>query len=778
MRSDKHEHEFSRLLRSLRLAAGLTQEELADRAGLSVGAVASMERGITRRPYRSSLTRLCDALQLADARRQDLIRLARTGQEWAAAEGLLPAAGAARKARQPIVPRQLPPAAPDFAGREAQLQSLHALLTGGTSAEPRGTVVAVIDGTAGVGKTTLAVHWAHRVARSFPDGQLYLNLNGFGPAGGPLRPADALGMLLEALHVPSARLPVTLAGRTSLWRSAVAGRQLLVVLDNARNEDQVRPLLPGGADCVVVVTSRSRLTGLVALEGARSITLGVLSQSEARQLVAARVGPECAAADPVATDRLIGACARLPLALAIATALVATRPGRSVDTVARELADAACDLGALDAGEASASLRAVFAWSYKALTPPAARMFCLLAEHRGPDISVAAAASLAGIPAGQAAAAVTELARANLVSEYSNGRFGFHDLLRHFAARQLGELHSTEERRAAGRRMLDHYTRTATAAAQAITPERNLQVPGPPVLGALPERFDSQDEAFAWLRAEHAVLMRAIGYAADIGADDYAWRLPLALTDFHDRAGYWHDWAACQQIALSAAARLGDIAAQSNAHRYLGRACFYIQQQDALHHMNCSVQLRHQIGPPAMEAGIHIDIARLHEQRGNINEALRSAQQALGLYQAAQHRIGEAYALNAVGYFHALAGHYPDALRFCSQSLSLATETRDRRAEAEAWESLGVIHQRTGDPSQAIACYQRSLRLHRDLADRYLTTKLLTRLGDAYQATGDSNAATSVRIEALAILDDLGHPDADQVRADLTSSRRSRAETS
>ncbi len=694
--------------------------------------------------------------------------MARTGHEWAAAQGL-PVAGEARQAPQLIVPRQLPPAAPHFAGRGAQLRTLHATLEVGTDTEPHGTVVAVIDGTAGSGKTTLAVHWAHQVAGSFPDGQLYLNLNGFGPAGRPLRPADALGTLLEALQVPSARLPVSLAGRTSLWRSVMAGRQVVVVLDNARDEDQVRPLLPGGSGCVVVVTSRSRLTGLVALEGARSITLGVLSQTEARQLVAARLGAECAAADPDATDRLIGACARLPLALAIATALVATRPGRSVDTVARELADASCGLEALDAGEAPASLRAVFAWSYNALTPPAARMFCLLAEHQGPDISVAAAASLAGVPAVRAAAAVTELARANLVTEYRNGRFGFHDLLRHFAARQLGVQHSTAERSAAGRRMLDHYTRTATAAAQAITPERDLRIPGPRVLGTRPERFDSQDEAFAWLGAEHAVLMRAIGYAAATGADDYAWRLPLALTDFHDRAGYWHDWAAGQQIALAAADRLGDIAAQSNAHRYLGRASFMIQQHDnALHHLTRSVQLRHQIGPPAVEAGIHIDISRLHEQRGDADQARQSAQQALSLYQAARHRIGEAHALNAVGFFHALAGDHADALRFCSQALSTATQTSDRRAEAQAWESLGFIHQHTGDPSQAIACYERSLRLHRDLADRYLTTKLLTRLGDAHQATGDIKAATRVRVEALAILDDLGHPDARQVRASLT----------
>jgi DNA-binding SARP family transcriptional activator/tetratricopeptide (TPR) repeat protein len=660
--------------------------------------------------------------------------------------------------------RQLPLAVPRFVGRAAELRELDGL----PDAALQGPVVAVIDGTAGAGKTTLAVHWAHLAAGSFPDGQVYLNLNGFGPAGGPLAPMEALGTLLEALQVPVARMPVSLAGRIGLWRSELAGRRLLIVLDNARDEDQVRPLLPGSADCVVLVTSRSRLTGLVALEGARPLTLGVLSQSEARQLVAARLGAGCVAADPVATDRLIDACARLPLALAIASALISTRPPGSLETVSRELAGTGGALDALDAGDAPASLRAVFAWSYQALTPPAARLFCLLAEHRGPDISVAAAASLAGIPASEAAAALAQLARANLVSGQHHGRFGFHDLLRQFAAAQLSELHADGERRAAGDRMLDHYTRTATGAAMAITPERTLQVAGQPVQGVVPERIERQDEAFAWLRAEHAVLMRAIGYAADNGADEHAWQLALALTDFHDRAGYWHDWAACQRTALTAAEQLEDIEAQSSAHRYLGRASFLIGQHDeALYHLTRSVQLRQEIGQPAAEAGIHIDICRLHEHRGEVDRALRSAGQALKLYRAAGHRVGEAHALNAVGFYYALAGRHDDARRLCSQALKIATETMNRRAEAQAWQSLGLIHQQTGDPGQAIACYQRALTLHRELADRYFTTKLLTHLGDAHQAAGDVDAARHAWEEALTILDDLGHADADQVRAKL-----------
>jgi tetratricopeptide (TPR) repeat protein len=262
--------------------------------------------------------------------------------------------------------------------------------------------------------------------------------------------------------------------------------------------------------------------------------------------------------------------------------------------------------------------------------------------------------------------------------------------------------------------------------------------------------------------------MRAVGHAAAVGADDFAWRLPLALTDFHDRAGYWHDWASCQQIALAAAERLGDIAAQSNAHRYLGRASFLIQRHDdALDHLTRSVRLRHQIGPPAAEAGIYIDLCRLHEQRGNPDKALQSAEQALGLYQTAQHRIGQAHALNAVGFYQALLFRYPEALRHCEQAVSLATEIGDSRAQAQALESLGFIHQRTGRPSQAVTCYQQSLALHRELADRYHIAKLLRLRGDAHQAIGNLGAARTAWREALTILDDLRHSDAQQVRARL-----------
>jgi tetratricopeptide (TPR) repeat protein/transcriptional regulator with XRE-family HTH domain len=758
---------FGLMLRHHRQCAGLTQEELGRRAGLTSRAIGDMERGRSRRPYPRSVRMLADALALEARPRAELLLAATvTPAEWAAAgndsdharQGLAPLSSSLPS------PRQLPRFNAYFCGRQAELKALSAQVEAGNPA-----CVTLITGPAGVGKTALALCWAHQAAGSFPDGQLYVDLRGFDPADQPVSPSQAIRWFLDALNVPQERIPADLQAQTGLYRSLLADRTILIVLDNAADATQVRPLIPGGERCMTVITSRSSLPGLVASDASCALRLGMLSGAEAWELLALRLGTERLVAESASAARLISICAGLPLALAVTAALAASHAERSLAELAAELTSAESRLDALATGDPTTDLRAVLHASFKALSDATARAFCLLSEHPGPDMTGAAVASLAGVTLGQAAAALAELTQANLVTEPVPGRYGFHDLLRQFAARQLRELHSADERRAVGQRMLDHYDRTATAAALAITPERNLQVSGQPVPGVQPERIASQEEAFAWLMSEHAVLMRVIAYATDTGADDYAWRIPLSLTDFHDRAGYWHDWAACQRIALAAAERLGDVAAQSNAHRYLGRASFYIQPENALHHMTRSVRLRQQIGPPAAEAGIHIDIARLHEQRGNLTKAMKSALRALSLYQSAQHRVGEAYALNAVGFYHALAGQYADALRFCSQALSLATKTSDRRAQAEAWESLGVIHQHTSEAGQAISCYQRSLALHRQLADRYLTTKLLTHLGDAHQAAGDTDAASNSWIEALAILDDLGHPDADQVRAKLAS---------
>jgi DNA-binding SARP family transcriptional activator/tetratricopeptide (TPR) repeat protein len=668
----------------------------------------------------------------------------------------------------PPAPRHLPPPVLNFAGRAAELAQLTGLLR--QKAALGGTTVAVIGGQAGVGKTTLAVHWAHQVANSFPDGQLYLNLNGFGPAGPPLAEADAVSSVLEALAVPAARVPASLAGRIRLYRTLLAERRVLIVLDNAKDADQVRPLLPGGAGCLVVVTSRSPLTSLVALEGASALMLDVLSEPDARQLVAQRLGAARTPADHVATDQLITACARLPLALAIATALVATRSWPSLATIAATLANPDRRLDTLTAGDQAADLRAVFDWSYQALTGPAARLFRLLAEHPGPDISVAAAASLVGLSRVQARESLAELAGLHLLSETSCARFAFHDLLRLYASEQLRALDSQTERQAAAERMLDHYLVTAANAARAISPTRDQLDLGSPAAGAQPEELTGEMEATAWLKAEHQVIMRMITYAAQAGFDTHAWQLPWALTDFLERRGHWHDYAASQRIALSSAVRLGDLAAQAHAHRYIGRACWQLQDLDlALDHLGQALELRRRLAEPTGEAGVSIDLCRVHEQRGRPDEALRCAQRGLSLYRSAQHRLGEAAALNSVGWYNAQLGTYTEAIRCCTSALELARQLGYRAAEGNSWHSLGYIHQQTGDLGQAAGSYRRAIDIFRQLSDRHSEATALIDLGQVSLAMSDLAATRRSWRQALAILDALDHPDGDQLRAHLAA---------
>ncbi|HLN71171.1 MAG TPA: BTAD domain-containing putative transcriptional regulator, partial [Streptosporangiaceae bacterium] len=368
-----------------------------------------------------------------------------------------PGRGDPAAARGHVVPRHLPAATRHFTGRAEALKALAAL----AAEASHGTVISVIDGTAGVGKTSLALHFAHQVAERFPDGQLYVNLRGFDPAGPPMAPVEAIRLFLDALAVPAARIPAGLDAQAGLYRSLLAGQRMLVLLDNARDVDQVRPLLPAGPGCLVIVTSRSQLTSLVAAEGAAPLTLGVLTEAEARELLSRCLGPERVAGEPSAASEVIQLCARLPLALSIAAARTASQPGLSLAALTADLRDARGRLDALDAGHAAANVRAVLSWSYDQLDAPAARLFRLLGLHPGPDISAAAAASLAALPLDEGRRRLGELTRAHLLAEHPGGRFWCHDLLRAYAAELTQSADSEAERRAATGRMLDHYLHTA-----------------------------------------------------------------------------------------------------------------------------------------------------------------------------------------------------------------------------------------------------------------------------------------------------------------------------
>ena len=362
------------------------------------------------------------------------------------------------------VPAQLPAAVAAFAGRDAELASLDAILPGAAAAHT--VVSSAISGTAGVGKTALALHWAHRVRERFPDGQLYVNLRGFDPGEPPMDPDQALRGFIAAFGVPPERVPDGLEAKAGLYRSLLNGKRVLVVLDNARDTEQVRPLLPGSPGCLALVTSRNQLTSLIAAEGAYPLSLGLLTVPEAHDLLARRLGVRRVATQPQATAEIIQSCARLPLALTIAAARAAAKPGFPLAAIAAELRESAALLDPFDGGELAAAVRAVFACSYRALSTPAARVFRLLGLHPGRVITVAAAASLTAVPARTAVRLLAELARAHLLIEYGSGRYAFHDLLRAYAAEQARTHDAPDVRDDAVGRVIDHFLQTAYAGAK------------------------------------------------------------------------------------------------------------------------------------------------------------------------------------------------------------------------------------------------------------------------------------------------------------------------
>jgi hypothetical protein len=439
------------------------------------------------------------------------------------APGIHHDAGSATVRERPAplpVPAQLPLQPRGFIGRAAELARLDGLLAA-RAESPTATVVCALSGTAGVGKTTLAVHWAHRVADQFPDGQLYVDLRGFGPGGAPVEPEAAIRGFLDALAVPVERVPADQDAQAALYRSVLAGRRMLVVLDNARDTAQVRPLLPGSSTTMVLVTSRDKLAGLVAGVGAAPLVLDVLSTAEAKELVAARVDAGRVEAAPDAVTDIVALCARLPLTLAIAAGRAASRPALPLDALAAELRDAHHRLDAFDTGDAGTDVRGVFSWSYQRLGPDAARLFRLLGLHPGRDLTVAAAASLFGVAPRLVRPLVAELTRASLLTELTIGRYTCHDLLRAYAVELASMVDLADDRRAAVTRLLDGYVAAARNAMDALSPADPAESNGrrrlPASASASAEQFRSPAEARAWLDAELPNLLALATHAAREG---------------------------------------------------------------------------------------------------------------------------------------------------------------------------------------------------------------------------------------------------------------------
>ena len=794
---------FAGLLRQLRAEAGLTREELAAAAGLGLRTVSDLERGAHRTAHQDTARVLADALGLAGPARGLFVAAARGQAEAAqvlAARAEAPAALAAMVTSAPgppaaSVPRELPADVGTFTGRAVELAELDLLLPGAAErqAQPTGPVViAVVSGTAGVGKTALAVRWAHRVADAFPDGQLYVNLRGYDPDE-PVTPGEALAGFLQALGVPSFDIPLGETGQAARYRSLLAGRRLLVVLDNAASEEQVRPLLPGSGPVMVVVTSRDALAGLVAREGARRLDLDLLPAEDAVALLHSLVGAP-AGIDPGAAERLAEQCARLPLALRVAAELAAARPDTPLAELAAELASEADRLELLDAGgDPRSAVAAVFSWSYRHLPEDAARLFRLLGLHPSQDWDPYAAAALTGTESlAQARGLLAVLARAHLIQLAAAGRHQMHDLLRAYAASQATARDTDQARQDALTRLFDYYLAASAATMECLDPADPYRRPAPPPVRSPVPEFGDRTAALGWLDAELGTLVSVTAHTASHGWPSHTTRLADTLTGYI-WSGHATEGLAINLHALDAARGSGDLAAQSKTLFTLG----YLHAQQGRNEQaaDCYQQalaLASDIGSVYLQSWALMGIGTAHGHQGRLRESAHCYEQAsalareqggqswdeaiiennlsltyikLGRYQQAEQLLrgvlrvfrehgdlsGVAYALSKLGAARGEQGGYQEAAGYLREALATAREVGDRWAEADGLTVLGQVCHRQGRYDQAAECHRQALALYRETGSRDGEAEALNGAGQTLLATGQPDQARTCHASALTL---------------------------
>ena len=741
--------EFAGLLRQLRAEAGLTQEELAEAARVSPRSVSDLERGIHATAHKDTAVLLAGALGLAEPAR---------GLFVAAARGRAPAADvlaarqdAAAGAFAATATRGLPRDIAAFTGRQAELArlmgTLNAVAAGG------GVVgICAVDGMAGIGKTTFAVHAAHRLAATFPDGQFFLPLHAHTAGHRPVDPADALASLLLTAGVPAAAIPPGLEARAARWRDHVAGKRILLLLDDAAGHEQVRPLLPGTAGGLVLVTSRPRLT---ALEDATAISLDTLPPGEAGVLLArlaARAG--IGATDPAVGD-LVRLGGFLPLAIGMLASQLRHHPAWSAADLAAVLAGARDRLELLQAE--NVSVAAAFDLSYRDLTEDQQRLFRRIGLVPGPGFDAYAVAALDGTSLATARRGLADLYDQHLLTEPAVGRYQLHDLLREHA-RALAAAGSPAESDAAAGRLLDYYLHTALAAGRLFAPwastDRRLPPGQPPA--AAPD-LSVPGQAAAWLDAERANLHAAADYAAGRARCPHAFAIPAAISAFLVARGHWDQCAALHQTALAAVRQAGDRLSEADTLGALGELQRLMgDYPSATASLARALALFREAGDQPGQTSTLSALGFLRILTGDYPVAAASHQQALALARRAGDQRGQAWTLKGLGLLHQLTGDYPAAAASLQESLALFADLGDRLGQAYALNSLGVVQQETGDYPAAAASQQRALALFGDLGHRPGQAFALNDLGLVQQQIGDYPAAAASHQQALALFADLG----------------------
>jgi len=659
--------------------------------------------------------------------------------------------GAAR-----VTPRELPAAVPHFTGRAAELAKLTGLLGQPGGQAPGTVVISAVGGTAGVGKTALAVQWAHQVAARFPDGQLYVNLRGYDP-GQPVSAADALAGFLRALGVPGQDIPSDEDERAARYRTLLAGRRMLVLLDNARSAEQVRPLLPGTAGCVAVVTSRDAVAGLVARDGATAVDLDLLACGDAIALLRALIGPRVDD-EPHAAAELADRCCRLPLALRVAAELAVTRPGTLLADLAAELADQRRRLDLLDAGgDPCTAIRAVFSWSYRQLNTQTARTFRLAGLHPGHDLDRFAAAALTGTTPERAADVLGQLGRAHLIQPARPDRYGMHDLLRAYAGELAASQDAEEERQAALTCLFDYYLHTAATAMDTLFPEERHRRPA--ISGRRPAQpVTNPGAARAWLDAERATLVAAAAHAAAHGWPDHAAALAATVFRYLDAGGYYSEAITIHTCACRAARRTGDRAAEATALTSLGLAELHQGNYPAAgQHLQEALTRQRQTGNQGGQARARTNLGVLDHLEGRYQQAADHLQQALALHRQAGERSGEAGVLSNLGNIDERQGRYQQAARHHQQALALCRQTGNRAGEARALSNLARVNIRLGRCQEAVGQLQQALALCHQTGSRISQAYILVSLGEAGLRQGHYQQAAEHQRQALALFREAGN---------------------
>jgi DNA-binding SARP family transcriptional activator len=666
--------------------------------------------------------------------------------------------GAARTGRPASrrVPAQLPADVPDFTGRLRHLERLRTLVSDARSRDNPAMTVAVVAGAPGLGKSALAVHAAHSLRQEFPDGQLYVSL--LGGSEQPVPPDEALARFLRDLGVDGARVPVEAEERAAMYRTRLAERQMLTVLDDARDAAQVRPLLPGTGTCAVIVTSRHRLSDLV---GSQLVDLDVLDDAEAAELLTRIIGADRAEAEPGAVHDVLAICAGLPLAIRIAGARLNARRYWSVRTLADRLVDQRRRMDELAAGDLD--VRAAFQVSFDALQRPVsrssidpARVFRLLGVWQGPSIGLRAAAALIGEPEDPVADALEVLVDANLLDSPAPDRYQLHDLLRAYAAERAEADEAPKAIEDAVRRVLSWYLRTADAAAAAAAPYLDRVPLEPAEPGVAPMAFAGPEQALGWCDQERANLVAATRQAAAHGLHDIAWKLPAAMKVCLDRLGYRTEWLATHRIALASARELGDKAAQAWVLTNLGMVLGQQRAEDAVGYFEQALAIYRESGDQRYQAQVANNLAFCYLVLGRHEEAVTALLGALELQRAVGRRYGEGVALCNLGEAYLELGRHDEAIAASQEALDIAREVGSVRDEGYALHNLGRAHLELGRLADAADLFEQALAIHRAAGERFGEAQDLQRIGAARAGAGQVAEARDAWTRARTLFETLG----------------------